>query len=141
MEKLKPHSEEIKSNPESHNDSERERREEVVKILRLVEKINESGENLPFPGIRPDMYLRMKKNDEEFLGYATPIDEIIERCKKEGIKVVLGRYSESGSTFVLPVGSDDIEMDSIASYQLIIDTVKNEDLEELIRLTTKKGEA
>ena len=80
----------------------------------------------------------MKKTDDEFPGYTTPTDEIIERCKKEGIKVVLGKYSESGSVFILPASSNDIEMDSISPNQLAIDAVKNEHLAELIQLTTKR---
>jgi len=60
--------------------------ERMVEIFRLVEKINESGESLPFPGINPEAYSRKKADDEEFPGYTTPIDEIIERCKKRGYK-------------------------------------------------------
>ena len=106
--------------------------------MKLVEKINESNESLPFPGIHPEIYSRMKKDEDEFPGYTTPIDEIIERCKREGIKVVTGKHPESGNIFVLPIGSTDIEMDSIAPCQLVIDTVENEHLIELIQLTIKK---
>jgi hypothetical protein len=115
-----------------------EKLERVAKILNLVEKINESGESFPFPGINPEDYSKMKENDDEFPGYTTPIDEIIERCKKEGIKVCLGREPESGNIFVFPAGSNDIEMDGVEPYQLIIDNVENEHLKELIRLTGEK---
>lgn len=138
MEKQKPRLEGVVPSQEVDNDPEKERQERVAKILGLVEKINESSESLPFSGIDPEAYIRIKKVDNEFPGYTTPIDEIIERCKKEGIKVVLGKYPESGNVFVLPAGSNDIEMDSIAPRQLTIGTVENEHLAELIQLTIKK---
>ncbi len=112
--------------------------ERMVEIFRLVEKINESGESLPFPGINPEAYSRKKADDEEFPGYTTPIDEIIERCKKEGIKVVLGKHQESCSVFVLPAHSNSIEIDSFAPRQLEINAVEDDSLRELIQLTTKK---
>ncbi len=107
--------------------------------MKLVEKINESKESIPFPGIQPEIYARMKKDDEEFPGYTTPIDEIIKRCEKEGIKVVLGKHPESGNVFVLPISSTDIEMDSIAPHQLVTETIEDKHLEELIRITTKES--
>jgi len=112
-----------------------EKLERVAKIFNLVEKINESGESLPFPGINPEDYIKMKKGDEKDPGYTTPTDEIIERCKKEGIKVCMGKDPKSGNVFVLPAGSNNIGMDDVAPYQLEIDNVTNEHLKELIRLT------
>jgi len=138
MEKPKSHSENMLPNQELNTNPGKERQERVSRILELVRKINESGENLPFSDIDPEAYLEMKKNYDECPGYTTPIDEIIERCKKEGIKVVIGKYPESGNIFVLPAGSNDIEMDSFASYRLSINAVENEHLRELILLTTEK---
>jgi len=137
MDKLKPHIEGSVPNQESDIDLEKEERERVEKILKLVEKINESGEILPFPGIHPETHSKMKKDEDEYPGYTTPIDEIIERCEREGIKVVLGKHPESGNVFILPADSNDIENDSIAPDQLQIDAVENEELRELIKLTTK----
>jgi hypothetical protein len=106
-------------------------------VLELVEKIK--GETFTFPGIRPEVYLNMKAVDDEFPGFTTPTDEIIARCQNEGIKIVLGDKPESGNVFVLPVTSDNIEMDGIISpYQLIAENVTNEYLTELIRLAPKK---
>lgn len=124
------------SGEELGSEPERERRERVAKILELVENISESGEGvLPFPGMDPDAYSKMKATGEEFSGYTTPIDEIIERCNKEGIRVVLGKNPESGNVYVLPAGSTNIEMDSIAPHQLAISGVTNRHLAELIQLT------
>jgi len=138
MEKPKLSPEDGMPNQEPKIDHKKERQERVSKILELVRKINESGESLPFPGIHQDAYLKMKETDDEFPGYTTPTDEIIERCKKEGIKIVVGKHPDSGNVFVLPAESNDIEMDSISPHQLAIDSVKNEHLVKLIQLTTKK---
>jgi len=111
-------------------------KETITQILGLVEKINESGETLSFPGIREDVYLKMKETELD--GYVTPIDEVIERCKREGIKIVTGNHPESGNIYVLPASSDDIEMDSITPHQLNIGNVENKHLVDLIQLTTKR---
>lgn len=109
--------------------------EKVAKMQELVKKINESGESLSFPGIAPEAYLKMKETDENFPGYTTPTDEIIRRCRKEGIKIVFGNDPHSGDVFVLPTGSDDIRMDSIFPRQLAIEAVTNRYLRELIELS------
>ena len=138
MDKLKSQFEEITPNQESYSDSEKEREERVAEILRLVEEINRSGESLSFPGIHPEVYSRMKADEDEYPDYTTPIDELITRFQDEGIKVVLGKHPKSGNVFILPANSTDIEMDSIAPRQLSIDAVVNKQLKELIQLTTKK---
>ena len=132
-------------NPEQHDggvkplqelNTDEKRQIRVNRILELVKKITETGENIPFPGIHPRAYLRMKATDDKYPGYTTPTDTIIERCEKEGIKVVLGNHPRSGNVFVLPAGSDNIEDDSFAPHQLNIDNVKNNSLIELIVLTS-----
>jgi len=138
MEKPKSHSEKMVPNQELSTNPEKERQERVLRILELVRKINESGESLPFPGINPEAYLKMKQIDDEYPGYTTPTDEIIKRCKEKGIKIVTGKHPESGNIYVLPLDSTDIEMDSFAPRHLSINAVINEQLRELIRITTKK---
>ena len=138
MEKPKMSPEDGMSNQESKTDHEKERQERVSKILELVKKINESGESIPFSGIHQEAYLKMKENDDEFPGYTTTVDEIIERCRKEGIKIVTGKHPGSGNVFVLPAESNNIEMDSISPHQLALDGIENEDLIELIQLITEK---
>ncbi len=138
MEKPELHSKEVTPNQELCGNLEKKKIERVAKILRLVEKISESKEGILWPGIYPEVYARMKSDENEFPGYTTPIDEIIERCEKEGIKIVIGKHPGSGNVFVLPESSTNIEMDSIAPHQLVIEAVKNKDLEELIRLKIKK---
>ncbi|MBT3704533.1 hypothetical protein HOG17_02005 [Candidatus Peregrinibacteria bacterium] len=137
MNKPTSHFEEGGPSQEPQSTSEREKQERVVEILRLVEKINESGAPLPFPGIPQETYLKMKADENEAPGYTTPIDEIIFRCQREGIKVITGRHPGSGGVFILPAGSDDCDMDSILPRQLAVEAVENEHLARLIQLKTK----
>jgi hypothetical protein len=104
------------------------------KIIALAVELYESREVFPFAGIDPESYSRMKVDEEEYPGYTTPIDEIVERFKSEGMKVVLGKNPQSGNVFVLPAQSDNIEMDSISPRQLQLNEGMNEKLRELILL-------
>jgi hypothetical protein len=105
------------------------------KIMSLaVELYYVSREIFPFSGVDPESYVKMKASDEEYPGFTTPTDEIIERLKNEGMKVVLGKNPESGNVYILPAGSDDIEMDSISPKQLQISDGMNEKLAQLIEL-------
>lgn len=60
-------------------------------VLTLAKELHESNEVFPFPGLRPEAYAQLKATDEEFPGYVTPIDGLLERFKNEGMKVVLGK--------------------------------------------------
>ena len=111
---------------EEEVDVEKERK------IALALELSESEEGFDFPGINDDDYAKMKETDEEFPGYTTPIDEIIERCKSEGIKVVLGKNPSSGNVYILPKGSDDIENDSISPRQLSTEGEIDEALLKLI---------
>jgi len=102
------------------------------KYIQLARGLFESHEHFPFSGIDPDEYSKMRASEEEFPGYTTPIDELIERFEKEGMKVVLGKHPESGNVFILPAGSEDIEQDSIAPRQLQISDGMDERLKNLV---------
>ncbi|MFZ2167507.1 MAG: hypothetical protein WAV50_01405 [Minisyncoccia bacterium] len=104
------------------------------KTISLAKELFESQEVFPFLGVDPEGYLEMKAGDEEAPGYTTPTDEIIERMKHEGIKIVLGKNPQSGSVYVLPAQSTDIEMDSMSPKRLQISEGMNEKLKELILL-------
>lgn len=137
MEKPRLESENIELGKEPGADIEKKRKERVSKMLELVEKINESGENLPFPGIDEETYLKMKKAEEFDPGFVTPVDEIIAKCKKAGIKIVPGDDRDSGNFFVLPADRNDF-MDSFSPHQLTINKIGNEHLKELIELIKRK---
>ena len=106
----------------------------LAALLELIGRSIELGKIFPFPGINHGEYLKMKESDEKFPGYTTPIEEIIERCKKLGIKIVLGKHPESGNVFVLPADSDNIEMDSFSLDKLKVNDVKSEHLKAAILL-------
>lgn len=109
---------------------ERRRMEIVYSAMALVE----GQENFPFTGIVAEEYDKMKATEDECPGYTTPIDELIERFKNEGMKVVLGDDPKSGNVYILPAQSTIIEMDSISPKQLQLSDRMNERLKKLILL-------
>lgn len=106
-------------------------------LLSLAHELSEGKENFPFPGIDAAAYERMKADEIEFPGFATPVDELIERFKSEGMKVVLGEHPDSGNIFILPAQSNDIENDSIFPKHLQISDSMDERIKRLILL--KRG--
>ena len=113
-------SERIKFNKESFEsfESGKEQREKVIEIIqKKVELL--SQENLDFSGISQKTYEDFKRVDEEYPGYTTPIDKLLERFSAEGMKIILGKNPDSGNVFVLPCNSDDIESDSIPFLKLL----------------------
>jgi hypothetical protein len=111
---------------------EKDRRKK--RIIDLAKELSESRERLPFPGVNPYSYQKLKADEDEFPGYATPIDELIHRFKREGMKVVFGNDPESGNVFILPSGSDDVENDSILPKHLRVVESMDKRLKELILL-------
>jgi hypothetical protein len=109
---------------------EREKRRK--RIIALTKELSENQESFPFPGIDADSYQKLKATDEGFSGFATPIDELIQRFRNEGIKVVFGNDPESGNVFILPFGSNDIESDSVSPKQLQPDESMDSRLGKLI---------
>ena len=113
--------------------------EKKQKKISLAIELSQNRESFPFHGIDTETYERMKvdeaKEIEEY-GFvlATPIDEILERMKTEGIKVVLGKNPESGNVYILPMQSDDIKNDSIFPKHLPSEGITDEKLKELISL-------
>lgn len=111
-----------------------EKEQKKGEFITLARELSESHESFPFPGIDPESYAAMKSAEEEFSGYATPIDALVNRFENEGIKVSLGEYPDSGNVFILPSGSDDIENDSIFPRHLQTDEAMDERLKQLILL-------
>ena len=103
-------------------------------IVALAVEIIESHEVFPFRGLDSGAYAKIKADEEESPGYATPIDELVKRFEDEGMKVVLGKNPESGNVFILPLQSDDIVNDSLFPRHLQISEGMNEKLKELISL-------
>jgi hypothetical protein len=114
---------------ESAPDPKEQRKAEIIGLARELSAGNES---FSWPGIDPDTHAEIKAGDEQYPGYTTPIDELVERFKAEGVKVVLGKYADSGNVFVLPAGSNDIEQDSISPKLLVASRVIDGRLKKLI---------
>ncbi len=112
--------------------AESARKQKKEKIIALATELAAHQERFPFPGIEPGAYSRMKADQEQFPGYCTPIDELIERFKREGMKIMLGEHPESGNVFIVPTGSNDIENDSIFPKHLQLDGSMDEKLKQLI---------
>lgn len=108
------------------------RDQKVKELLALATELRESQETFPFPGIEAEAYAKLKASDEEFPGCVTPIDELVERFRNEGMKVSLGAYSESEFVFILPAQSGDLRNDSVYPRHLQISETMDERLKKLI---------
>lgn len=121
--------------PSREEIEKREVAEQKRKRIHLARELGKILERLPFPGIDPEHYAKLKAEEEEFPRYVTPIDELVARFKDRGMKVVLGKNPESGNIFVLPFGSDDIENDSLLPQHFQPDGIMNKQLKELVSLS------
>ena len=112
-----------------------EREQRIKRIVALALELSTKPEGFSFPGIDPSAHSRIKAEQEEYPGYSTPVDELIERFNNEGMKVVLGAHPESGNVFILPSGSNDIENDNLLPRHLQIGETMDERLKELILMS------
>ncbi len=94
-------------------------------------KLSESAELFPFPGITPEAYRRLKQDEEEYPGYATPIDDFIARCSAEGMKVVVSGREGNQDVFIHPAMSTD-ELDYVSPRHLVLEGIQNSDLRQLV---------
>ena len=124
-----PSQEQLKKTLELEKAQMRDRR------IILVRELTEGQERFPFPGINPHSYATIKAEEEEFPGFVTPIDELIQRFKDEGMKVAFGKDQKTSNVVVIPCGSDDIKYDSIRPKHLEIRDDMDRRLRELIELS------
>ncbi|MFT6829405.1 MAG: hypothetical protein ACJAV6_000231 [Candidatus Paceibacteria bacterium] len=101
--------------------------------LTLAMELIESNETLSFPGLNIESYNTLKAEEEEYPGFATPIDEIIKKCEEQGIKIEIGKNPDGSNMFLLPKDSDDID-DSLRFKHLNLDAIDNEKLKQLASL-------
>ena len=121
--------------PVSEISSHKEEQKHLLeKYITLAEELSNRTESFPFSGANSESYIKLKADDEEYPGFTTPIDEIIARMEIEGIRVTLGTHPESGNVFILPMLSEDkdIENDSLFPRHLEITEDMDETLKELI---------
>jgi len=89
----------------------------------------------PFPGINQESYDTIKAEQEEYPGYTTLIDELLEKFKAQGFKVVSSKYAGSGNVVLLPAESDDIYNDLLLLGNLSLGEDVDDRLKKLIDLT------
>lgn len=116
-----------------------QRDQKVASIIGLVKEIIANNESFNFPGLKEESYQQIIKDEIELqdMGYpavATPIDTTIAQMKDQGIKVVFGDHPESGNVYILPINSDNIEMDSLPLRILLESDITDDKLKELVSL-------
>lgn len=83
------------------------------RFISLASELAESQESFSFPGITAEAYARFKQDEEEISGYtdfATPIDALIEKFQKEGMRVIVG--ADDRNVFLVPAHSPDTDIDA-----------------------------
>ncbi len=95
-----------------------DRREATVRILELGRELYESEQVCKWPGLKPSAYQSLKKDEEEFPGFVTPIDELIERFEAEGMTFIIDPSGKNQEVFVVPAGSDNVQMESLLPRHL-----------------------
>lgn len=124
------------NDPEQFAQNEKEKRRKRKNFL--TRELIDNQVKIDFPGIDHINYQKLKADDEEFPGFVTPIDDLIERMEVEGIRVVFGTNTESGNMVFVPYKSDDIKCDSVLPQHLIITDDMDERIKELIVLSRIK---
>lgn len=95
----------------------------------LALELSAQTEGFPSTGITEQAYAQLKATDEEYPGFSTPTDEILEMLKTQGMKIVpIGK--NTGNYQVLPLNSDNND-DALPIRHL--DTPSGTD-EKLVRL-------
>lgn len=100
-------------------------------IGELAERLERFG-ILKFPGLTPSAYDRLKQEEQDPYFSATPTDEIIARCRDEGIKI---RMSNSGQNVCVYPKFSDNDDDTLFPRHLDPSKTENEDLRRLIELS------
>ncbi len=126
------------ANEEIKRVAEKERLDNIEKgmkrVIVLAKELSESKKILPYPGINPDRYQEMKFDEEDYPGFAMPIDDLIKRFQGEGMKIILGNDPESGNFHILPSGSDDFKNDSLLPRHLEVNELMDPRIKELISI-------
>src|SRR3989344_6113502 len=81
--------------------------ENAARFMSSAAEMSESRESFPFPGIELEVHTKMIATDREFPGYTTPVDTLLDRCRGEGIRVMLGKNPESGNVYIVPAGGEE----------------------------------
>ncbi len=118
--------------PQSPEKTMEQRKQEYIT---LAQELSKAPEGFPFPGMNPESYSELKGVEEEFPEYSTPIDELVDRFKSQGMKVVLSKDPKSRNIFIVPLDSIDIEMDNLFPRHLQVSAGMDERLKKLITIS------
>lgn len=109
------------SENESHQMEKEIREQRKKEYLELGRELSEAREGFPFPGMKREKYAKIKAEEREYPGMAAPVDELLNRLRAQGMKVVLGdKHPENAIVYVMPLNSRDIVNDSLFPKHLEI---------------------
>jgi len=123
--------------PTSPEEAREKRKKEIFKLaLELIE----SGETFPFPGVSKAFYNKSKIEEVDFveMGLVTPIDDVIEKFQREGMKVVLGDDPMAINVLVIPGPNTKIDADSFLIQNLDIIRFMDPRIVKLIEVIQRK---
>jgi hypothetical protein len=103
----------------------------IGRFRKLAIELHESGKAFEFPGMDPEAEKILKEEQDEFF-LNTPIDKLIEKFQKEGMRITLSPGTQE--VFVVPAISQGIELNSVHPGDLDMDETNDEDLMELVYL-------
>ncbi|OGG53329.1 hypothetical protein A3C20_04790 [Candidatus Kaiserbacteria bacterium RIFCSPHIGHO2_02_FULL_55_25] len=108
--------------------------ENAARFMSSAAEMSESRESFPFPGIELEVHTKMIATDREFPGYTTPVDTLLDRCRGEGIRVMLGKNPESGNVYIVPAGRNEPDNEDmfILPRHLQINEMMDGDLRVLV---------
>lgn len=112
---------------------EKTREQKKQEYISLAQELSEAHEGFPFPGINPESYSELKAVAEEFPEYSAQIDELAGRFQMQRMKIVLRTDpKEVGHVYILPLNSEDAEMDNLFPRHLSTVAGMDERLKKLI---------
>lgn len=123
--------------PEESSNPEQAKQEKI----RLAKELFESGEVFPFPGLAEGMKERLEAEEAEipnYSDYALPIADLLSNLESRGMRIVLGKYPDSGNIFAILNGSENIERDSLLLRHLKVTGGMDKRLQRLIQLDRDK---
>lgn len=112
-----------------------------AEYMRLAEELSQRPEGFPFPGISPDAYAKLQADieddkDRSLYDISSPtLDELVERFRIEGMKIVRGKAADGTyglTVLVMPKGSTDVQNESVLPRHLEIRGDMDPELQKLI---------
>lgn len=106
--------------------------------IELATELSRESEPFPFPGIKDNVYMLIKQEEELYfpdptvMGEVKGVDEIIDMMNAQGIRIDLGNDPASANVCVLPMLSANRYTESLKPRQLVMTPDMDERLKRLI---------